>query len=137
MAKPRGRPFTGAEDPRNGPAITEQLGATNSRAKEPVSRYFPLPDDGAPAALVDMRHVWLNGKAHDATEAHRNARAFKDKDPKGFLQLMTEMESAYKKEKRQEAAAGAGAEVVDVGTDKAIALAVEFLKECRKKVEGG
>jgi hypothetical protein len=80
--------------------------------------------------------VFLNADArHDTNEGQRIARELRQNDIKGFLQMKDELEEKHKKEKRQEAAASVGSEVVDVGTDKAIALAEEFLRDSAKKVE--
>jgi hypothetical protein len=128
MAKPRGKPFTGAGDPRNGPPITEQHGATNSlKAREPASYVAPL-EDGASQVLTDLRHAWLNGKQHDRTEGHRSARAFKDKDTRGFVAMMTDLEAAHKKKMRPTVEEQVVAEA-DEGTARCLSLIEEWLKE--------
>jgi hypothetical protein len=135
-AKPRGKPFQGPGDPRNGPSITEQSGATNARTKEePVSGYCAPSEDGAPQVLQDMRHVYMNPKRHDRTEGQRFQREFREKQPAAFNSQLTEMEDRHKKE--VQAKAPVAAKVVDHGTDRALAqikriLAGEERAKCPK-----
>ena len=59
--KPRGRPFSGRDDPRN---------RTNGEAR-PISQPTPVEGEGLLAA---MRHVLANDKAHDRTPEQKLAR---------------------------------------------------------------
>jgi hypothetical protein len=107
---------------------------SNDPAPDLIREYVAPRDDGAPAQLQDLRHVYLNAQRHDRTEAHDNARRFKDRDPKGFHGMMATLEKehaatmAAKPKKNPD-------EVSDVSSAKCIEIAERLLIDLAKQSE--
>lgn len=97
---------------------------------------IPLPDDGAPQDLQDMRHVIINTACFDRTEAQKQARLFNQRHPGQFRALKATLEKEHRVAMEQARArdAGAGGEVVpDEGTERCEDLIGRLLEE----FEGG
>jgi len=107
------RPAAHAERsaPRDGTSPTQQR------------EYVASPDDDAPRQLMDLRHVYLNPKKYDRTEAHDNARRFKDRDPKGFSAQLAALEKEHKATMAAERGRSGGDQEPDLSTEKCVELA--------------
>ena len=81
--------FTGRDDPRRHDVNLEKKGI-----KKPLDMglYVSPAEDGASSRLMVMRHVSMNPKRYDVTEEQKTCRKLKEKDPKGFLTLLDQME---------------------------------------------
>lgn len=92
--------------------------------------YVAPVEDGATEDLMDMRHVYLNGKKWDKTIGHQIARGILLKSPKEFVAMKNKMEMEHRVSQR---VGVGGKEVVDMGSDRAEKLVrgliEEFLKE--------
>jgi hypothetical protein len=107
-----------------------------------VKRPYEAPaDDGAPPALMDMRHVYLNQKEHDKTAGQDMMRELHKKDPKGFLSQMAAMEKEHRAaireaEKRDaERVVGSGVSLggtPDMGTGECLGLVEKLIGELVK-----
>lgn len=123
MAKPRGKPFTGKGDPRNGPKIAEQL----ERKKKEVPPFYPPADDGASYLLQCMRRVFQNVPEYDTEPSHCHLRDWLEKDRTGYIRQLNLFEAKHKEYLDEQRRAKDEVEV-DLGTDRAIALCEEWLR---------
>ena len=113
MGRVAGR-FSGGEEYRPDPI--EEDG-------QEASGYVKSVEDGASARLVVMRHVNLNTWHYDVSEEQRTARRLKEKDPKGFMVLLDQME-------RERAGSVVVSGVVkDMGTERVLELIGILMKK--------
>jgi hypothetical protein len=125
-----GKPPEADEKPKRSAAQQEAtkraqqrgLEVIKAKKEEPPVPYAQPAEDGAPQVLQDMRHVYMNPKRHDRTEGQRFQREFREKQPAAFNSQLTEMEEKHRKEVQAKVKESVGEEVVDHGTDRAIAL---------------
>jgi hypothetical protein len=103
--RPRGRPFTGPDDPRNRTNLESALQAEDVPA--------PVPVEGE-GLLAAMRHVLVNDRAHDRTPEQKLARRLL-KDQAKFFDRMVSLEKVELKAKV--AWRSAGNEDDDLGED--------------------
>lgn len=129
-----GKPFKKGEDEnRHDPRLAKAGIKREKKIPPPTTTLVPPPEDGAPQALQDARFVYQNEEGHDSARGQgvRNMREFWKKDPKAFVAQMMSLESEHRdrteraaREKQEKA----GGEEEDLGTEKCVALCVEWLK---------
>lgn len=95
------------------------------RADVAASTYIEPEQDGAPAELMVLRHVYLNRKVHDRTEPQKTARRILNDDPAKFMRLKSEMEAAHK----GKGVAGGVGGGPDMGMEKARQMCLDLLRE--------
>lgn len=122
-----GKPFT-SDDSRRGPSIQDQPNARGKK-KPPL---VELPQDGADEQLQAMRHVDVNHKCHDCTERHQSCRKLKEKDLKGFMQLLLNLEDRHSSRELGDSRAISGEER-DLGEERARALLAELFRSFRER----
>ncbi|MBY0525063.1 MAG: hypothetical protein K2R98_16785 [Gemmataceae bacterium] len=114
--KPRGRPFTGADDPR----LRQNL--------ETAPPLEPSEDDQD--MLAAMRWVQSHAKSQDRTELQKDCRQWKSKDLKGFMAKRADLERAEMAARGQNSTmAQSSAPVVDE-PDATDDLIQRLLDEC-------
>ena len=128
----------GGKPPSHTPAGKFAPGNQASRGvnKKPPPPYLPLPEDGAPGELQDMRHVWTNHKVYDETESQRNARKILNKDRKGFKVILVKMEEDFRRSKapgEAQAAADTYNKRDDAGSKKCVSLCEDMIAEILEK----
>lgn len=120
-------PFQKGDDPNRLPP--EKARAAKEEKNASVV-YIESPDDGAPEELIVMRHVFNNGSKFDKTEPQRLARDIREKSPDRFLALKAQLE----REHAEKSTGGAvGSDGPDVGSEKAMALARQLIREYNEK----
>jgi hypothetical protein len=119
--KPRGKPFTGRDDPRNGHLVQ----AARAAQEEPVE-----PED---VSLYEaMRHVFSQPKEADRTQPQRECRAWLKDDRKGFLSKMADLEKAAlarPPSRKDEPGGEESPPAEDAGTARALALCDQQLAQ--------
>jgi hypothetical protein len=90
-----------------------------------AKEFIPPEDDGAPQQLADMRHVYLNPTTYDVTQGQVTARQLLVKDPRGFMVQL----AALEKDHRLSLKAVSVAAEIDEGSEAALALCEEWLRE--------
>jgi hypothetical protein len=105
---------------------TFQKGEDGRRHRHSKAKSFIAPeDDGAPQQLQDMRHVYLNPGQFDKTQGQVTARQLLKKDPRGFMVQL----AALEKDHRLSLKAVSVAAEIDEGSEAALALCEEWLRE--------
>ncbi|HEY2787423.1 MAG TPA: hypothetical protein VGJ05_20880 [Fimbriiglobus sp.] len=106
--RPRGRPFTGPDDPRN--RTNREAATLAGTVPDPV----PVEGEGLLAA---MRHVIANDKVHDRTPEQKLARMLL-KDQTKFFDRFMALEKADLAARAVAATNACEAEEVDVGAER-------------------
>ncbi len=124
--KPRGKPFTGRDDPRN------------SQNMQALLRDAPPLGNAAEVQLVPgefewtlydgMRHVLSRPKGEDRTEVQRDCRRWKEQNISAFMGKYADLEQAFAKRM----AGGVDEEEVDEGEERCLALLDEALATWNK-----
>lgn len=109
--KPRGRPFTGKDDPRNRKAAVALV-----------------PGDGS--LYEDMLYVRTHRRSEDKTEGHRDCRNWKTKDLKGFMAKFAELEKQNTSLAGRDG--GQGHEAPDEGSERVEELIQKILEQARR-----
>jgi hypothetical protein len=82
--KPRGRPFTGRDDPRNRvPAV-------------PVAKPPAVPFEPGVTLYRDMVHAYTRPRAEDVTQGQKACRQWKQKDLRAFMAKLADLEKTQK-----------------------------------------
>jgi hypothetical protein len=127
MKKPRGRPFTGPDDPRN----RQNIEAAWAAAGDVSGLALVGPVEPGTQLYRDMLHVYSRPKGQDRTQGHRDCRRWKDRDLKGFMAKLADLEKAQigaKPAAPPGEPEGPGT-AEDPGTDRALALIDRLLSE--------
>jgi hypothetical protein len=127
--RPRGKPFTGRDDPRNG----------RPSPGPPGDRIAAVADPAAEATLYeDMLHVRRKPRSEDRTEGQRDCRRWKKADLKGFLTKFADLEKAALGGKLPgQAKPGAEPYLEDAGSDRVEALIDELLRKANDATTAG
>ena len=72
-----------------------------------------------------MRFVYLNEKAHDATQAHTHMRELLTKNPAQFMSQMADLEERHRAARQVKGGIGGD----DSGAERVLELCGEWLKE--------
>jgi hypothetical protein len=124
--KPRGRPFTGANDPRNGHLVQAARAAAAAQEEPAGQKDVSLYET--------MRHVFNKPKEADRTQPQRECRAWLKDDRKGFLSKMADLEKAAlaRAEPQGKSFPGNDLPAEDPGTDRALELIERLLNEANQ-----
>jgi hypothetical protein len=113
--KPRGRPFTGKDDPR----LRQNLEAARAAAG-PAQEEAPGGED---VSLYEaMRHVFTQPKEADRTQPQRECRAWLKADRKNFMAKLADLEKAALAKGQSVAAPGGAVAGKDEGSERVGAL---------------
>jgi hypothetical protein len=116
--KPRGKGFTGADDPRN----RQNIAAAVPEVPEPEGEV----DDGAPELLRAVRWAFRNvGSACPGTPQQEHYRRLHKKQPVKFAELYAKLEREFQESKPAAPPEESGP---DEGTELAEGAALRFLK---------
>jgi hypothetical protein len=127
--KPRGKPFTGKDDPRNRQNVV--LAQEAKPGAPPGANDTPDPFDEGVLVYADMRHVYTRPKGEDRTPAQKNCRRWLEEDPKAFLAKLADLERAVLSREGKEGGQERGPDGLlrDAGAERVEELCLSLLEE--------